>query len=79
MVSTAKLSLFFNVLSGRSENLPGGSDRRGSGDARLERLTDSIGIEQRNLMKLDRLVDVDFSQPLAPVTMISRGQVTEHL
>jgi hypothetical protein len=40
----------FNVLTGRNENLPGGSDRRRSGDAWLESLTDSIGIEKRSLI-----------------------------
>src|SRR5271166_2235652 len=41
---------FFNLLTGRNENLPGGSDRRRSGDAWLESLTDSVGIEQRSLI-----------------------------
>ncbi len=41
---------FLNVLTRRNENLPGGSDRRGSGDAWVERLTDSIGIEQGSLV-----------------------------
>ena len=38
----------FNVLTGRNENLPGGSDRRRAGDAWLESLTDSVGIEKRS-------------------------------
>ncbi len=38
----------FNVLTGRNENLPGGSDRRRSGYAWLESLTNSIGIEKRS-------------------------------
>ena|ERR1700693_4634006 len=41
---------FFNVLTGRNENLPGGSNRRGSRCAWLESLTDSIGIEKRSLI-----------------------------
>ena len=41
-----KALALFNVLTGRNENLPGGGDRRDSGDGWLERLTDSIGIEQ---------------------------------
>jgi hypothetical protein len=40
----------FNVLTGSNENLPGGSNRRRSGDAWLESLTDSIGIEKRSLI-----------------------------
>jgi hypothetical protein len=40
----------FNVLTGRNENLPGGSDRRRAGDGWLESLTDSIGIEKRSLI-----------------------------
>jgi hypothetical protein len=40
----------FNVLTGRNENLPGGSDRRRSGDGWLESLTGSIGIEKRSLI-----------------------------
>ena len=40
----------FNVLTGRNENLPGGSDRRRSGDAWLESLINSIGIEKRSLI-----------------------------
>jgi hypothetical protein len=43
---------FFNVLTGRNENLPGGSNRRCSGDAWLESLTDSIGIEKRKLSEV---------------------------
>ncbi len=39
---------FFNVLAGSNENLPGGSNRRRSGDAWLESLTDSIGIEKQS-------------------------------
>ena len=40
----------FNVPTGRNENLPGGSDRRRSGDGWLESLTDSVGIEKRSLI-----------------------------
>jgi len=41
---------FFNMLTGRNENLPGGSNRRRSGDGWLESLTDSVGIEKRSLI-----------------------------
>jgi hypothetical protein len=41
---------FVDVLTGRDENLPGGSDSRRSGDAWLENLTDSIWIEKRSLI-----------------------------
>jgi hypothetical protein len=40
----------FNVLTGRNENLPGGSDRRRARDAWLESPTDSVGIEKRSLI-----------------------------
>jgi hypothetical protein len=39
-----------NVLTGRNQNLPGGSDRRRAGDAWLESLTESVGIEKRSLI-----------------------------
>jgi len=41
---------FVDVLTGRDENLPGGSDSRRSGDAWLENLTDSIWIEKWSLI-----------------------------
>ncbi|MGC1653751.1 MAG: hypothetical protein WA722_13115 [Candidatus Sulfotelmatobacter sp.] len=43
-----KALAFFNMLTGRNENLPAGSDRRRSGAGQLKSLIDSIGIEQGN-------------------------------